>query len=94
MRVIIGFIFIAVMGCVFTLITTAVFVTQHLFASTILAGVLAAVVGATARRRRARRTPRRRYYQPMPLCSPLSMSSAALPRRRLPSLPTGGARHG
>ena len=94
MRVIIGFVFIAVMGCVFTLITAVVFVTQHLFATIILAGVLAAAVGATTRRRRARRAPRRWHHQPMPPCSARSMSSAALPRRRLPSLPPRGARHG
>ncbi len=53
MRVVIGAVLIAIMGCVFTVITVVIFVTQHLFASMVLAGVLAAAVGATARRRRA-----------------------------------------
>ena len=54
MRVVIGAILIAVMGCVFTLITAVIFVTQHRFASLVVAGLLAVAVAATARRRRAR----------------------------------------
>ena len=33
MRVVIGVVFTAIMGCVFTLMTVVIFVTQHLFAS-------------------------------------------------------------
>jgi len=76
------------MACVFTLITALVFVTQHMFASIVLAGAFAAAVGATARR--AQRGPT--YQSTAPWPAP-EMSSAALLPRRLPSLPPGGARH-
>ena len=94
MRVVIGAVLIAIMGCVFTLITAVIFVTQHLFASVVLAGLLAAAVGATARRRRTRRAQPGSGYPTASATGELwaapDMSSAALPRRRLPSLP--GAR--
>ena len=95
MRVVIGAVLIAIIGCVFTVITAVIFVTQHLFASIVLAGVLAAAVGvgATARRRRARRAQPGSGYQPATLWDAPDMSSAALPRRRLPSLPPGARRY-
>ncbi len=93
MRVVIGAVLIAIMGCVFTVITVVIFVTQHLFASMVLAGVLAAAVGATARRRRARRAHPGSGYQPATLWDAPDMSSAAMPRRRLPSLPPGARRY-
>lgn len=92
MRVVIVAVFIAVMGCVFTAITAAVFVTQHLFASMVLGGAAAAVAGATARRRRARHAQRGPGHQPTTLWTTSDMSSAALPRRRLPTLPPAGVR--
>jgi hypothetical protein len=93
MRVVIGAVLIAIMGCVFTLITAVIFVTQHLFASLVLAGLLAVAVAATARRRRARRAqPGSGYPTGVagPQLPPASrwtapeMSSAALRPRRLP----------
>ena len=93
MRVVIGAVLIAIMGCVFTVITVVILVTQHLFASMVLAGVLAAAVGATARRRRARRAHPGSGYQPATLWDAPDMSSAAMPRRRLPSLPPGARRY-
>jgi hypothetical protein len=93
MRVVIGAVLIAVMGCVFTLITAVIFVTQHLFASIVVAGLLAVAVGATARRRRARRAQPGSGYPtgvagpPLPPASRWAapeMSSAALRPRRLP----------
>ena len=93
MRVVIGIVLIAVTGCVFTLITAVIFVTQHLFASLVLAGLLAAAVGATARRRRARVAyPGSGYptgvagaHLPKASRWPApEMSSAALRPRRLP----------
>ena len=86
MRVVIGAVLIAIMGCVFTVITVVIFVTQHLFASMVLAG-------ATARRRRARRAHPGSGYQPATLWDAPDMSSAAMPRRRLPSLPPGARRY-
>ncbi|UGT97767.1 hypothetical protein LTQ55_03785 [Mycobacterium intracellulare] len=52
MRVVIGAVFTAIMGCVFTLMTAAIFVIQHLFASLMLASLAAAALVATVRRRR------------------------------------------
>ncbi|WP_142383342.1 hypothetical protein [Mycobacterium intracellulare] len=72
MRVVMGVFLIAIMGCVFTLLTAVVFVTQHLFASAVVAGLLAAAWGAGRRRRRARRTQPRPSY-------PTSVASAQLP---------------
>ena len=53
MRVVIGAVLIAVMGWVFTLVTAVIFVTQHLFASVVLGGLLAAAVVAAVRRPQA-----------------------------------------
>ena len=97
MRVVIGAVLIAIMGCVFTLMTAVIFVTQHLFASVVLAGLLAAAVvadraptpGAGASQ------PGSGYPAAMagPQLPPVSrwaaseMSSAALASPLLPSLP-------
>ncbi len=58
MRVVMGVFVIAIMGCVFTLITAVVFVTQHLFAGVVVAGLIVAAWGVSARRRRARHAAR------------------------------------
>lgn len=96
MRVVIGAVLIAVMGCVFTLITAVIFVTQHLFASAVAAGLLAAAVMATARRRKTQRSQPGWGYpaaivglQPPPASrwAASEMSSAVSPRRCMPTLP-------
>jgi hypothetical protein len=96
MRVVIGAVLIAVMGCVFTLVTAVIFVTQHLFASVVAAGLLAAAVMATARRRKPRRSQPGWGYpaatvglQPLPVSrwAAPEMSSAVSPRRCMPTLP-------
>lgn len=93
MRVVIGAVLIAIMGCVFSLITAVIFVTQHVFASLVLAGLLAVAVAATARRRRARRAQPGSGYStgvagaqlpPASRWAAPQMSSAALRPRRLP----------
>ena len=98
MRVVIGAVFTAIMACVFTLMTTAIFVTQHLFASLMLASLAAAALVATVRRRQTRRSqPGLGYPAAMtgPQLPPVSrsaapeMSSAVSRRRSLPSLPPG-----
>lgn len=94
MRVVMGVFLIAFMGCVFTLITAVVFVTQHLFASVVVAGLIVAAWGASARRRRARRAQHRSGYPtgvaspqlpPATPWTPAQMSSAAVRPRSLPS---------
>jgi hypothetical protein len=92
MRVVIGAVLTAVMGCVFTVIAAVVFVTNHLFAGMALAVAAAAVVGAAARRRWARRAQRGPGHQSTILWAAPDMSSAALARRRLPTLPLAGVR--
>lgn len=95
MRIAIGVVFITIMGCVFTLMTAVIFVSQHLFASAVLAGVIAASVVSIARRRKARRLQAGTAYpiaaagpQPIPVRGAAQMSSAAVsPRRRMQSLP-------
>ena len=98
MRVVIGAVFIAIMGCVFTLMTAVIFVIQHLFASLMLAGLAAAALVATVRRRQTRRSqPGLGHPAAMagPQLPPVSrsaaseMSSAASRRRCVPSLPPG-----
>ena len=93
MRVVIGAVLIAIMGCVFTLITAVIFVTQHLFASLMLASLAAAALVATVRRRQTRRSQPGSGYPtgvagpPLPPASRWAapeMSSAALRPRRLP----------
>lgn len=97
MRVVIGAVFTAIMGCVFTLMTAAIFVIQHLFASLMLASLAAAAL-VTVRRRQTRRSqPGLGYPAAMagPQLPPVSrsaapeMSSAVSRRRCLPSLPPG-----
>ena len=56
MRVVIGAVLIAVMRRVFTLMTAAIFVTQHLFASVVLAGLLPLPWLPRVRRRQTRRS--------------------------------------
>jgi hypothetical protein len=94
MRVVIGIVLIAVTGCVFTLITAVIFLTQHLFASLVLASLLAAAVAATERRRRRARRAQSRSGYPTSVAGPQlpptsrwaarEMSSAAPRPRRLP----------
>lgn len=96
MRVVIGAVLIAVMGCVFTLVTVVIFVTQHLFASVVLGGLLAAPVVAAVRRRKTRRSQPGRGYpaaivglQPPPVSQwgAPEMSSAVSPCRCMSTLP-------
>ena len=96
MRVVIGAVLIAIMGCVFTLVTAVIFVTQHLFASVVLGGLLAAAVVAAVRRRKPRRSQPGWGYpaatvglQPLPVSrwAAPEMSSAVSPRRCMPTLP-------
>ncbi|OSC20077.1 hypothetical protein B8W69_29055 [Mycobacterium vulneris] len=91
MRVVFGVAFIAIMGAVFTVMTAVIFVTQHLFASAVIAGVTAAALVSIARRRRKARCshPAPGYLavsartQPHPVRgTPAQMSSAAVPARR------------
>ncbi|AFV14834.1 hypothetical protein OEM_p100540 (plasmid) [Mycobacterium intracellulare subsp. yongonense 05-1390] len=88
-----GVFVIAIMGCVFTLITAVVFVTQHLFASVVVAGLIAAAWCVSARLRPARRAQHHSTYPtgvasphlpPPTPWAPSQMSSAALRPRSLP----------
>jgi hypothetical protein len=92
MRIVFGIVVVALMGCVFTLITAVMWATQHLFASL---GVMAAaaVSGAVCRRRNTRRSRQGLGYRasrghPQPVAVSWStaaqMSSAIAPRRCLP----------
>ncbi|SOJ57027.1 hypothetical protein MSIMFB_04505 [Mycobacterium simulans] len=98
MRVVIGVLFIAIMGCVFTLMTAVIFVTQHPFASVALASLATGALVATVRRSKTRRAQPGLGYpaamagpQPRPVSrwAASEMSSAVSPRRCVPTLPPG-----
>jgi hypothetical protein len=96
MRVVIGVLFTAIMGCVFTLMTVVIFVTQHPFASVVLTSLPAAALVAMVRRRKARRA-QPGLGHPAAIAGPLpasrwaasEMSSAVSPRRCVTTLPPG-----
>lgn len=90
MRAVFGIVFMATMAAVFTLITVVVFVTQHLFASLVLAVACAMAVGTIARRRRARQPQWAPTHLGPASWPALEMSSAP---GRLPHLHRGGSRH-
>lgn len=88
MRVVIGVAIITITGAVFTLLTAVIVVTEHPFASAVLASLTAAGLVAATRRRRTRRAQPGSTY-PAPVAGPLrwtaaEMSSAFAPRRCLP----------
>ncbi|BAN91964.1 hypothetical protein BB737_02440 [Mycobacterium avium subsp. hominissuis] len=96
MRVVIGVAFITTMGCVFTLMTATIFLTQHPFASLVLTGLAAACVAAAVRRRSTRRS-QPHWGHPATVTDPhmravsrltaAQMSSAIVPRRTRRDLP-------
>ncbi|MEE6140605.1 hypothetical protein SKC41_30375 [Mycobacterium sp. 050128] len=95
MRIVIGIVFITIMGCVFTLMTAMMFVTQHPFASVVLTCLPAAALVAMVRRHKHKtRRSQPELGQPDAMTGPplnrwatSQMSSAVPPRRGAPTLP-------
>ncbi|MGE2818007.1 hypothetical protein ACQI5H_23120 [Mycobacterium heidelbergense] len=86
MRFVIGAFLIALMGCVFTLLTAVIFVTQHLFASIVIAGLLASAAGLRAHRRKPRRAQRGVDY-PTAVTGPQLPPSIRWPAHNMSSAP-------
>ncbi|CDM79585.1 hypothetical protein MML61_27595 (plasmid) [Mycobacterium marinum] len=96
MHTVIAVVFIAIMRCIFTLMTVVIFLIQHPFASLVLSGLASATVIAAMRRCKTRRSQPRRDYRaaivgPDPTAAPrlaaAEMSSARTARRCAPTLP-------